>query len=186
MKHRVSRLFAILLSLITVFSVLTPVAFCKFGVPDLGDLIDDPIDDFSRNDWTNDISSELGGTDTITAITEIVVESDPSTIGQAGQVGTAKKIGTIQKLHYTEDGRLAWRVTLTATFKYNGVYSTCESASTKVETFLSGWSKLSENTSKSGSSASTSVKMKFSSILLTGYAGSADLKISCDADGNLK
>lgn len=185
MKHRVSRLFAILLSLITVFSVLTPVAFCKFGVPDLGDLIsiDVPIEDFSEIDWTNDISSELGGKD---EITEIIEETEENPIGQTGQVGTAKKTGTIQKLHYTEDGKLAWRVTLTATFKYNGVYSNCESASTKVETFLQGWSKLSENTSKSGNRASTLVTMKYSSILLTGYAGSADLKISCDADGNLK
>ena len=180
MKHRVSRLFAILLSLITVFSVLTPVAFCKFGVPDLGDLTDEVGNVTSK---LKDISSELGGRD---EITEIIEETEENPIGQTGQVGTAKKTGTIQKLHYTEDGKLAWRVTLTATFKYNGVYSNCESASTKVETFLSGWSKLSENTSKSGSSASTSVKMKYSSILLTGYAGSADLKISCDADGNLK
>ena len=122
MKHQVSRLFAILLSLLAVFSVITPVAFCeddgaKTIQLDLSDL------------WSGSLGGD--GYDVISPVEKLHESSAEHSSNGVDSVCRSCA-------HYNNDGNLAWVVTLWADFYHDGNIAECTSSSLTVSVFSAG------------------------------------------------
>lgn len=109
------------------------------------------------------------------------VETDNFAIARAA--GT--KSGTAKYENFSANGNLAWKVTLKATFSYNGSTSTCTSVdNVAVNIYDSDWSMLSKSSSKSGNTATANVTMGRAQLVGTAKVP-ITLTLSCDKNGNL-
>lgn len=109
------------------------------------------------------------------------VETDNFAIARAA--GT--KSGTAQREHYSSAGELQWKVTLKATFSYNGSTSSCTSVdNVAVNIYDSDWSMLSKSSSKSGNTATANVTMGRAQLVGTAKVP-ITLTLTCDKNGNL-
>lgn len=94
---------------------------------------------------------------------------------------TGNKINT----YYDSEGNAKWKAVLTGSFTYTGSSATCTSASIDVTIYDSNWYVVSKSASKSGNTASASVTMGKKVAGVTVSKVSANLTLSCDANGNL-
>lgn len=94
---------------------------------------------------------------------------------------TGNKINT----YYDSEGNAKWKAVLTGSFTYTGSSATCTSASINVTIYDSNWYVVSKSSSKSGNTASASVTMGGKMAGVTVSKVSANLNLSCDANGNL-
>lgn len=97
----------------------------------------------------------------------------------------AVKSGQISRTHYTDDNEAVWKVTLTGTYTYNGVTSSCINAVTNVTFYKPNWVVVSENTSHSGNTATTNVVLGYNVLGTVVPLANVNLSLSCDKDGNL-
>lgn len=97
----------------------------------------------------------------------------------------AVKSGQISRTHYTDDNEAVWKVTLTGTYTYNGVTSSCINAVTNVTFYKPNWVVVSENTSYSGNTATTNVVLGYNVLGTVVPLANVNLSLSCDKDGNL-
>ncbi len=83
------------------------------------------------------------------------------------------------------NGEEKWKATLTGTFTYNGTSASCTAASCTVSITDTAWYIISKSAGKSGSSAIGDVVMgrKFLGIKID--EETLNMKITCDANGNL-
>ena len=197
MKHQVSRLFAILLSLLTVFTVLTPVAFCDS--PLFGDLIDDTLlDDALPESPVDPIKEERpdpnpgpvlesagdGGWDEVTPVQPAWIS-----VGEYSKTGTTGGQTTFK--HRSADGKIAWTVTLFAEFYYDGDTSECINAYTVIDIKVpvnaigTGWLKKSNSVSRTGNKGTSKTVMEYKSAFAVVSTKTANLSITCDAHGRL-
>ena len=93
--------------------------------------------------------------------------------------------GSVSKTHYTDGNEVAWKVTLTGTYTYNGVTSSCINAVTNVTFYKPNWVVVSENTSYSGNTATTNVVLGYNVLGTVVPLANVNLSLSCDKDGNL-
>lgn len=89
------------------------------------------------------------------------------------------------KTYYDSEGNTKWKAVLTGSFTYTGSSATCTSASIDVTIYDSNWYVVSKSASKSGNTASASVTMGKKVADVTVSKVSANLTLSCDANGNL-
>lgn len=87
--------------------------------------------------------------------------------------------------YYDSEGNAKWKAVLTGSFTYTGSSATCTSASIDVTIYDSNWYVVSKSASKSGNTASASVTMGKKVAGVTVSKVSANLTLSCDANGNL-
>lgn len=122
-------------------------------------------------------------------ITEQVIPVDDDsyivvTINTVDSRASGTKTGT-KTYTYKSSGATVWQTTLTGTFSYTGTSATCTSSSCSVSVSDSAWYTISKSARKSGNSATATVTMgrKVSGVTVDQYT--ANLKLSCDANGNL-
>lgn len=96
----------------------------------------------------------------------------------------ANKSGSVTADYYESTGILAWTVTLTAAFTYNGTTSSCTSANVSVNIFVNSWYTASRYVSWSGNTAAANVTMA-KTVSGTTISVPVTLTLSCDANGNL-
>ena len=89
--------------------------------------------------------------------------------------------GTKHSSYYNSSGKLLWKLSVTASFSFNGSSSTCTSSQCSVSNIASNWNVVSKSANKSKNTASTSVTMHQSG----GGNVSRTVKLSCSASGNL-
>lgn len=87
--------------------------------------------------------------------------------------------------HYSSNGSLVWKATLTGRFTYTGSGATCTSSSASVEIYDSSWYTMSKSSSKSGDTAYAQITMGQKLAGVTVQKISADMNLTCSADGKL-
>lgn len=106
------------------------------------------------------------------------------TLEEYGSRASGTKSGS-KKYAYTYDGATAWQAVLSGTFTYTGLSATCTSSSCSVTISDSAWYTISKSAGKSGNSATATVTMgrKVTGVTVDKYT--ANITLSCDANGNL-
>ena len=95
------------------------------------------------------------------------------------------KTGTVVREHRSEDNVLEWKVSMKATFTYDGSTSRCTSVNSPTVTIYdSTWSLDSKSCSKSGNTATGNITMA-KKLLLGSSKAPITLTLSCDKNGNL-
>lgn len=106
------------------------------------------------------------------------------TLEELGSRASGTKSGS-KKYTYTADGATAWQAVLTGTFSYTGASATCTSSSCSVTINNSAWYTISKSAGKSGNSATATVTMGRKAAGVTVDRYTANITLSCDANGNL-
>lgn len=112
------------------------------------------------------------------AYIEVTLES-VSTIGYG--VVTKSKNYT----YYGADKVAEWNISLTGTFAYNGINSSCTLSSCSVDIYDSAWYVVSKTPSLSGNTAYATVTMGYKVLGVTVSKKTYDITLTCDKDGNL-
>lgn len=109
------------------------------------------------------------------------IETDACSMARAAST----KSGTVKREHFSSAGDLQWKVTLKATFSYNGSTSSCTSVdNVGVNIYNNDWSMISKSSSKSGNTATANVTMGLAQLIGTSKVP-VTLTLSCDKNGNL-
>ena len=168
MKHQATRLIAIFISALVVFTALIPSASCSAQRESVWDTI------------SNETSDEDSGYD------EYVYEENVSVNGKETQFKEIKAKYT--RNHYSKSsGKLEWSVTLTATFYYDYNTSDCASASVSVNIYDdTRWSlaRGTQSASRSGNTATGKATL-IEKILLAPIHKAVTLTMTCDKNGNI-
>lgn len=83
-------------------------------------------------------------------------------------------------------GSTAWEIVLSGSFSFDGSSATCTDSGCSVSIYDSAWYTVSKSSGKSGSSATASVTMGRKAGGITVDRVPVSLKLTCDANGNLK
>lgn len=83
------------------------------------------------------------------------------------------------------DGTSQWQAVLTGTFSYTGSSATCTASSCSVTIYKSDWYTISKSASKSGNKATGTATVGRKSLGVTVDQKTANMSLSCDANGNL-
>lgn len=100
---------------------------------------------------------------------------------RASKTVTGSKVSS----HYGSNGSLVWKATLTGHFTYTGSSATCTSSSASVTIYDSSWYTISKSSSKSGDTAYAQITMGQKLAGVTVQKISADMSLTCSADGKL-
>lgn len=95
------------------------------------------------------------------------------------------KSGSKTYNYYDASDNLEWQAKLSASFTYDGVTSSCTSASCTVTTYDSKWYEISNSTTRSGNTATTALTMGKKFLGITVSKPEYTLTLTCDKDGNL-
>lgn len=87
--------------------------------------------------------------------------------------------------YYDSKGNLCWKATLTGSFTYTGSSATCTSAGISTTIYDSTWSTGSKSSSKSGSTAKGTATMKQKVGGVAVKSVTANLSLTCSANGKL-
>ena len=110
-------------------------------------------------------------------ITEIVEYSDKAVTGT--------KTSSKNYKYYNSSNELLWKVTLTATFTYNGSTSSCTSASPGHTVYNSNWKVKTATASYSGNTATGNYTVKRYALLVPVETVNKTLTLKCDKNGNV-
>ncbi len=110
-----------------------------------------------------------------------LIETVPVIVQRTEQTITSQKYSTF----INNDGVIQWKVTLTASFTYNGSTATCTSASSVSTVYSGNWSENANNTFASGNAAVANVTMVRKILFIVVQTEIANLVITCDKDGNI-
>lgn len=86
---------------------------------------------------------------------------------------------------YDSSNVLQWTAQLQGTFSYNGSTSSCTGASHSITISDTSWYIYSQNSYKPGSSAVADITMKEKFLGIVISTKTIQLKLTCDANGNL-
>ncbi len=95
------------------------------------------------------------------------------------------KRGNKTYVYRSNDGTEEWRAVLYGTFTYTGTTSTCTAASSSVTISDSRWYVVSETAGKNGRSAVGELTMGRKWLGITVDKETVNMRITCDANGNL-
>lgn len=82
-------------------------------------------------------------------------------------------------------GNEDWRVTLNATFTYDGSTAKCTIANITVDITNSSWYTVSRSASRDGNTGSCTVVMGYKVLGITTDTKTVNLTLTCDKDGNI-
>lgn len=150
------RVISLFLTMLTILMVLPITALGVEEAQETEDII-----------WTDD-----GG---------YIVITTQSAQTRASGTRTESRMGT----YYDSKDNVEWRITLTATFTYNGTTSSCTAASCDVTIYDSMWYLISKSVTKSGNTATATVTLGFKVLGVTVSKPTYTLSLSCDKDGNM-
>lgn len=88
-------------------------------------------------------------------------------------------------MYLNSDNVVMWKVTLFASFTYNGSSSSCISASSRTDIYQGNWSESSNNTYASGNTAIASVTVVRKFLFIVVETQNAYLTMSCTPNGYL-
>ncbi len=120
---------------------------------------------------------------------EVIYFEDGSYITVALSEAQSRASGTksgskTYKCYNSNDVEL-WRAVLTGTFTYTGSSASCTASSCNVTIYDSAWYVVSKTASKSGNTAKASITMGKKLLGITIEKKSAELSLSCSANGTL-
>lgn len=95
------------------------------------------------------------------------------------------KTGSKTYTYYGSDDVELWRAVLRGTFTYTGTSSTCTAVSCDITISNSSWYIVSKTTSKSAGSAIGELTMGLKFLGITIDKETVNMRITCDANGNL-
>ncbi len=95
------------------------------------------------------------------------------------------KTGSKTYTYRDSDGAEEWRAVLSGTFTYTGTSATCTASSCNVAITDTAWHTISKTASKSGSSALGELVMGRKFLGITIVKETVNMRITCDANGNL-
>lgn len=95
------------------------------------------------------------------------------------------KSGTKIYEYRANDSSLQWQAVLSGKFTYTGTSATCTSSNCAVTVVNSSWYEISETATKSGSSAFANIVMGHRVLGIKVDEHTANLTLTCDANGNL-
>lgn len=107
------------------------------------------------------------------------------TLTETGSRASGTKTGSKTYNYADENGNVAWKAVLTGTFTYTGSSATCTASSCNVTIYDSAWYVVSKTASKSGNTAKASIVMGKKLLGITIEKKSAELSLSCSANGTL-
>lgn len=102
-----------------------------------------------------------------------------------GTRASGSKSGSKTYNHYDSNGSKVWKVVLTGSFTYTGSSATCTSADMSATIYDSAWSVYNISDSKSGNVARGAATVAKELLGVTVAKKTANLTITCDANGNL-
>lgn len=157
------KVFAIILSMLMMFSL------CSFA--------------FAKRDDTivnSSVEVYADGSYGITTIKEYVVDMPDS-----AKVSNAAKSGSTSYSYYTSSNVLLWKVTLNATFTYNGTTATCTSATPSYTVYNSSWKVTKSTASHSGNTATGSFTAKRYTLGIPVETVNKTLTLTCSPNGTI-
>ena len=89
------------------------------------------------------------------------------------------------KTKYDENGNLDWRITLTATFTYDGVTARCTATDLDVTIYDSSWYKISAYHNRGGANGYANVQLGRKHLGVTVEKPTYYLSLNCTPDGNI-
>lgn len=95
------------------------------------------------------------------------------------------KTGTKTYSYYSNSGNLEWQAVLSGSFTYTGSSAACSASDCSVTISNSSWYVVSKSVGKSGSSATCELTMGLKFLGITTDKETVNMKLSCDANGNL-
>lgn len=107
------------------------------------------------------------------------------TLSEAQDRASGTKSGSKTYRYYTDNGTEEWRAVLTGTFTYTGSSATCTASSCNVTIYNSAWYVVSKTATKSDNAAKASLTMGKKLLGITIVKKSAELSLSCSANGTL-
>ena len=153
------KIFAILISIIMIFSVL-------------------PVTVFAENNKTI-VSETIEYLDDGSYIVTTLVEETNVTRA------TSTKTGSKTAIHYNSDDEKVVTMKLTATFSYTGSSATCTAASTSYTIHDDSWKVTTATASKSGNKATGNFTVKHYVLLVPIQTVNTTITITCSNSGTL-
>lgn len=95
------------------------------------------------------------------------------------------KSGSATYTRNSNSGSTLWIATLTGTFTYNGVTSTCTDADLVISISDNSYYTVSQSVNKSGNTATASFTIGYKVLGVTYKTESYTITLSCDKNGNL-
>ena len=89
------------------------------------------------------------------------------------------------KTKYDENGNLDWKITLTATFTYDGVTARCTATDLDVTIYDSSWYKISAYHSREAAQGYANVQLGRKYLGVTVEKPTYYLSLNCTPDGNI-
>lgn len=89
------------------------------------------------------------------------------------------------KTKYDENGNLDWKITLTATFTYDGVTARCTATDLDVTIYDSSWYKISAYHSREAAQGYANVQLGRKVLGVTVEKPTYYLSLNCTPDGNI-
>lgn len=107
------------------------------------------------------------------------------TLSEVQTRASGTKSGNKTYRYYNSNDVELWRAVLTGTFTYTGSSATCTASSCNVTISNTAWYVVSKTASKSGNTAKASIVMGRKLLGVTIEKKSAELSLSCSANGTL-
>ncbi len=152
-----------------ILTLLLMISLCLFAFAETTDhIVSSTVDVYSDGSYG------------VTTITESVAVSTVST-----NAPRATKPGSISYSHYDASNVLLWKVTLNATFTYNGTTATCTSATPSYTVYGSAWKVTKSTASHSGNTATGSFTAKRYTLGIPVETVNKTLTLTCSPSGVL-
>ena len=103
---------------------------------------------------------------------------------ECGRAAGAKN-GTKNYSYYSGDNKLLWTVSLTGTFTYSGISSTCTASNVRITIYNDSWYTEYKASHMSANSALGEASMCRKILGVTVEKRIVELTLTCDVDGNL-
>ena len=87
--------------------------------------------------------------------------------------------------YYNAADEIEWKAVLTGTFEYDGASATCIASACDVYIYNTNWYLISKNTTKSGNTVNSTVRMGRKVLGITVSQKDYYLTLSCDGNGNI-
>ncbi|MBQ6075475.1 MAG: hypothetical protein IJK86_04895 [Lachnospiraceae bacterium] len=171
------KIFMILLSVFILFSSVSPVDASGSNLSTIGSqritLFNPCFEDYEEINAASVMTFSDGSQLIISKATTDTFNKENSNV-----TGT-------KHADFAKDGILLWRVTLTASFDYNGVSATCTTANSVTQVYQGNWSESSNNTYPSGNTAVAYVTVVRKVLFIVVETQNVTLSITCDGNGHV-
>lgn len=106
-------------------------------------------------------------------------------ITESPERASASRAGTKNYVYRSSDGEELWCASLRGTFTFTGSSATCTASSCTTTITDAAWSEVSKSASRSGASAIGEFNMAYKILGITIRKETINMRLTCDANGNL-